>query len=41
MMHRSPRDPSFSAIEILNEKFAKGEIDEKEYKDRKTKILAA
>jgi putative membrane protein len=41
MMHRSPRDPSFSAIEILNERFARGEIDEDEYKDKKAKILSA
>ena len=34
------RDTSASAIEILNERFARGEIDEKEYKDKKTKILS-
>jgi len=40
-MHGSRRDPTFSAIEILNERFAKGEIEEAEYKDKKSKILAA
>lgn len=40
MMHWLSRDASSSAIEILNERFAKGEIDEDEYKDRKAKILS-
>lgn len=40
-MHPSPRDPSFSAIEILNERFARGEIKEDEYKDKKAKILSS
>lgn len=41
MRHGSPRDPTYSAIEILNERFAKGEIEEAEYKDKKAKILSA
>ena len=41
MMHWSSRDTSSSAIEILNERFAKGEIEEDEYKDKKAKILSA
>ena len=41
MMHGPSRDTSSSAIEILNERFAKGEIDEIEYKDKKAKILSA
>ena len=40
-MRGSPRDPTFSAIEILNERFAKGEIEEAEYIDKKAKILSA
>lgn len=40
MMHWLSHDASSSAIEILNERFAKGEIDEDEYKDRKAKILS-
>lgn len=41
MMHGPSRDTSSSAIEILNERFAKGEIEESEYKDKKAKILSA
>ncbi len=41
MMHGPSRDTSASAIEILNERFAKGEIEEDEYKDKKAKILSA
>ena len=41
MMHWSSRDTSSSAIEILNERFAKGEIEEEEYNDKKAKILSA
>lgn len=41
MMHGWHGGPSRSAIEILNERFAKGEIDEDEYKDKKAKIRAA
>ena len=41
MMHWSLRETSSSAIEILNERFAKGEIEEEEYNDKKAKILSA
>ena len=41
MMHWASRDTGSSAIEILNERFAKGEIEEDEYKDKKAKILSA
>jgi putative membrane protein len=41
MMHWSSRGTSSSAIEILNERFAKGEIEEDEYMDKKAKILSA
>ena len=41
MMRRSSRGTSSSAIEILNERFAKGEIEEDEYMDKKAKILSA
>ena len=40
MRRGSQRDPTHSAIEILHERFAKGEIEEAEYKDKKAKILA-
>jgi putative membrane protein len=40
-MHWSSRDSSSSAIEILNERFAKGEIPEDEYEAKKAKILSA
>ncbi|MGB0631954.1 MAG: SHOCT domain-containing protein [Alphaproteobacteria bacterium] len=39
-MHWHSRDASASAIEILNERFAKGEIEEKEYDEKKAKILS-
>ena len=41
MMQWPSRDTSSSAIEILNERFAKGEIEENEYEDKKAKILSA
>lgn len=39
-MHRWPHGSNSSAIDILNERFAKGEINEDEYKDKKAKILS-
>ena len=37
---RSWGDPTYSALEILNERFAKGEIQKQEYEERKTVILS-
>lgn len=37
--HAAPRDPAGDALAILNERFARGEIDEKEYQDRKKVLL--
>ncbi len=33
-------DPTHSALQILNERFAKGEIQRPEYEDKKTAILS-
>lgn len=40
MTDRSWDDPSHSALQILNERFAKGEIDKNEYTERKSAILS-
>jgi uncharacterized membrane protein len=41
-MHRgrSWGDPTYSALEILNERFAKGEIPRQEYEEKKNAILS-
>ena len=39
-MHRWGMWQEHSAIAILNERFAKGEIDQKEYEERKKALLA-
>jgi uncharacterized membrane protein len=44
MMDRGPgrswADPTSSALQILNERFAKGEIQKAEYEDKKAAILS-
>lgn len=37
---RSWNDPSHSALPILNERFARGEIQKDEYQEKKTAILS-
>ncbi|MGD0585058.1 MAG: SHOCT domain-containing protein [Oryzomonas sp.] len=37
---RSWGDPTYSAIQILNERFAKGEIQQQEYEEKKAAILS-
>jgi putative membrane protein len=37
--HRSSTDATSSALQILNERFAKGEIEREEYEEKKTTIL--
>lgn len=39
MMSGPWRDPTQSALRILNERYAKGEVDKAEYEDRKATIL--
>jgi putative membrane protein len=38
---RSGGDPTYSALQILNERFAKGEIEKQEYEERRAAILAS
>jgi uncharacterized membrane protein len=35
------RDPTQSALQILNERYAKGEIQKPEYEERKAAILSS
>jgi len=37
---RSWGDPTYSAVQILNERFAKGEIQKQEYEEKKAAILS-
>ncbi len=37
---RSWGDPTYTALEILNERFAKGEIQKQEYEEKKATILS-
>jgi putative membrane protein len=41
MMNRSWGDPSYSALQILNERFARGEIQKDEYTEKRAAILSS
>jgi putative membrane protein len=41
MMHRPWGDPSHSALQILNDRFARGEIQKDEYQEKKAALLSA
>jgi len=38
--HRPWGDPSYSALQILNERFARGEVAKEEYAEKKAALLA-
>jgi putative membrane protein len=38
--HRPWTDPTFSALQILNERFARGDIQKTEYEEKKAAILS-
>jgi len=40
MMNQPGGDPSHSALQILNERFARGEIQKEEYAERKATLLS-
>lgn len=40
IMHRGWNPPTHSALQILNERFARGEIEKDEYEDKKAAILS-
>jgi uncharacterized membrane protein len=40
MMDRSSGDTTFSALQLLNERHAKGEIQKAEYEEKKAAILS-
>jgi uncharacterized membrane protein len=39
--NRSWSDPTYSAMQILNERFAKGEIQKQEYEEKRAAILSS
>jgi len=38
---QSGGDPTYSALQILNERFARGEIQKQEYEEKKAAILSS
>jgi uncharacterized membrane protein len=38
---RSSGDPAYSALQILNERFARSEIQQQEYEEKKVAILSS